>query len=204
MGDILLHGRVYGGLGKKDNFDFVNQLSKISHLVGKTNITVANLESIIAGTEFGLSGFPKFNAPVEIGYALKNMGVDLVTIANNHVLDYGEKGLLQSINNLEKIGLIYEGAYKSLEDSETLRNFKINGLKICFISYTSSTNGINLPNDKMYLVNILDKTSLLAVSKFLRLIKRENIADIIVLNLHFGSEYHLYPSQEQRAIVRTL
>jgi len=204
MGDILLHGRVYGGLGKKDNFDFVNQLSKISHLVGKTNITVANLESIIAGTEFGLSGFPKFNAPAEIGYALKELGVDIVTIANNHVLDYGEKGLIKSIKNLKKIGLIYDGAYESKEDNDKLRVFNINGLKIAFISYTNGTNGNKLPEDKVYMVNSFKNTPVIKVSKLLRSIRKENIVDVIILNLHFGSEYHLLPSDKQKRIVRTL
>src|SRR5690625_5275887 len=131
VGDILLHGRVYGGLKKKSNFIFDEQLAGVRELLGKTDLTIANLETPIAGTEFGLSGFPRFNAPKEIGYTLKNMGVDLVTLANNHVLDQGEEGLLKTIENLEKIGLIYDGAYKSLEDSETLRVFYVNGISIC-------------------------------------------------------------------------
>lgn len=102
VGDILLHGRVYGGLKKKSGYDFENQLKNVSDLLGKTDITIGNLESIIAGNEIGLSSFPKFNAPVEIGYALKDLGFDIVTIANNHVLDRGVEGLLKSIQNLKK------------------------------------------------------------------------------------------------------
>src|SRR5690625_3670846 len=120
VGDILLHGRVYGGLKKKSGYNFVEQFSNVNPLLGNTDLTVANLESIIAGQSIGLSSFPKFNAPVEIGYALKDMGVDMVTIANNHALDRGEEGLIESIKNIKEIGLEYDGAYLSEEDSKRL------------------------------------------------------------------------------------
>ncbi|WP_240452385.1 CapA family protein [Virgibacillus sp. YIM 98842] len=204
VGDILLHGRVYGGLNKKTGFNFIKQLQSVQPLLGKTDITVANLETIIAGTSIGLSSFPKFNAPVEIGYALKEMGVDLVSIANNHVLDRGEEGLLKSIENLERIGLEYDGAFKSEIDKERLRVFNINGIKVCFLSYTQGTNGIKIPKDKPYLVNSLKETSVLSIVKQLRQIKNKGIADIVIINMHFGEEYHLYPSARQREIAASL
>src|SRR5690625_2691447 len=132
------------------------------------------------------------------------MGVDLVTLANNHVLDRGEEGLLKSIANLEEIGLEYDGAYKSAEDSERLRIITKNGLRICFISYTRGTNGIKIPAEKPYLVNSLPKTTTLRLSKKLRKIKSDNLADVIVVNIHFGEEYHLNPSAAQRELVASL
>lgn len=204
VGDILLHGRVYGGLNKKSAYNFSEQLANVKGVLGKTDITMANLESIIAGNEIGLSAFPKFNAPVEIGYTLKDMGVDIVTIANNHVLDRGEEGLLKSIENLEKIGLEYDGAYKSAEDKDRLRIIEKNGLKICFISYTRGTNGEKIPKGKEYLVNSLPKTSTLRISRKLREIKKEKLADVIIVNLHFGEEYHLNPSRAQKELAASL
>ena len=204
LGDILLHGRVYGGLKKKNNFKFKDQLSGVRNLLGKTDLTVANLETPIAGVEYGLSGFPRFNAPSEIAPVLKDLGIDIVTLANNHILDQGEIGLLKTIENLENAGLIYDGAYKSLKDSETLRVFHINGLKVCFISFTSKLNVSILSLEKKYLVNHLKLTSLLRICKLLRRIKRENIADIIIVNFHFGEEYHLNPSCEQKEIAASL
>ncbi|UJL48327.1 CapA family protein [Virgibacillus sp. NKC19-16] len=204
VGDILLHGRVYGGTNKKKGYNFLNQFKNVSGLLGNSDLTVANLETIIAGKELGLSSFPKFNAPEDIGYALKEMGVDLVSIANNHVLDRGEEGLLRSIENLEKIGLEYDGAYKSEDDKDRLRIFEKNGLKVCFISYTRGTNGIKIPSDKLYLVNSLKKTSVLNISKEIRKIKSDNLADVVIVNMHFGEEYHLSPSSEQREIAASI
>lgn len=203
VGDILLHGRVYGGLRKKSGYDFVNQLINVEPLLGKTDITMGNLESIIAGNEIGLSSFPRFNAPMEIGIALKELGFDILTLANNHALDRGAEGLLKSISNIKKIGLEYDGAYESEEDQKRLRIKNINGLNVCFLSYTNSTNGIKIPEDKPYLVNTLKKKSVLKLSKEMREIKRKNIADVIILSLHFGSEYHLFPTSRQKEMCAT-
>lgn len=204
VGDILLHGRVYGGLKKKSGFEFTNQLINIEPLVGKTDFTMGNLETIIAGTDFGLSSFPRFNGPAEIGYTLKDLGFDMVTLANNHVFDHGEEGLYRSIANLKKIGLDYDGAYESEEDQQNLRIRNINGLKVYFASYTNTTNGIKIPSNKPYLVNSFKHKSLLKFTKELREIKRKGIADVIILNIHFGREYQLYPSGRQEEMVASL
>ncbi|WP_042143739.1 CapA family protein [Paucisalibacillus sp. EB02] len=204
VGDILLHGRVYGGLNKKSNYEFDSQLKNVEGLLGKTDITVANLETIIAGNEIGLSSFPRFNAPTEIGYTLKKMGVDLVTLANNHVFDFGEEGILKTIEKLQEIGLEYDGAYKSEADSERLRVVNKNGLRIGFLSYTRGTNGIKVPSDKQYLVNSIKYNSVLNIVKKIRKIKRENLVDVLAINLHHGEEYHLHPSNLQKEVCASL
>jgi len=203
VGDVLLHGRVYGGLNKKENFILEKQMSKVKKHIKSSDLAIANLETPIAGIDYGLSGFPRFNAPEEIGIALKNLGIDIVSLANNHVLDQGVNGLYKTIENLEKIGLPYDGAFKSLEDSETLRVFNINNLKICILSFTSHMNGLKLPTGKEFLVNTLLYTSIVRISRLLRKIKREKIADVIILNMHFGEEYHLEPTARQKELART-
>ena len=204
VGDVLLHASVYGGLNKTSGYTFNEQLKNVKHLLGKTDLTVANLETIIAGNSIGLSEYPKFNAPVEIGYTLKEMGVDLVTIANNHVLDRGEEGLLKSIENLETIGLEYDGAYKSAKDKKRLRIIDVNGLKVCFLSFTRGTNKNEVPADKPFLVNTLKNNPIIKINNRMRWLKERNIVDVIVVNMHFGKEYHLFPSRYQRELAASL
>ncbi len=204
VGDVLPHGRVYGGIKKESGYNFEEKLENVNGLLGSSDITTANLESIIAGKEIGLSSYPRFNSPVEIGHTLKSMGVDLVSIANNHMLDRGEKGLLKSIRNLDRIGLEYDGGYKSFEDQDRLRIFKTNGLRICFVSYTRGTNFIKVPEDKPYLANSLKEINPLKIYSTLRRIKKNKLADVIVVNMHFGEEYHLYPSSTQKEISASL
>src|SRR5699024_3484538 len=203
VGDVLLHGRVYGGLGKKSGYTFDEQLQNVKNLIGNSNINIANLETVIGGNEMGLSGFPRFNAPVEIASSLKKLGIDIVNLANNHIMDKGEEGILKTIDNLEQVGMEYVGAYKSEEDNLQLRIYNINNLKICIIGYTQGLNGHKLPQSKEYLANILKDQSLVKVRRTIERIKRKEHVDVIIANVHFGSEYRLLPNSRQDEIAHT-
>lgn len=204
-GDILLHKRVYNKAKQEDGrYDFTEILSEVNPLFKKEHLIIVNQESIIGGKEMGLSDFPHFNSPVEIGYALKDMNVDIAHIANNHTLDHGEKGILKSIENWEKIGLPYVGAYKSREDQETLRIIHKNGLRICFLSYTRTTGGKKVPKGKEYLLNIYGKTrfaghrDVAGLRRLINRIKRRDLADVVVVSIHFGKEYQMLPTAYQK------
>lgn len=203
-GDVLLHARLYKTAKKKYGYDFNPKIEEIKHLFKLGDLRIVNLESIIAGKEIGLSSFPRFNSPVEIGHLLKDLGVDIVNIANNHVLDRGEEGLLMSIDNLERIGLPYVGAYKSNKDREKLRILHKNGLRICFLSYTRSTGVEKVPEDKPYLVDTYHPMRLKPIKDKIKSIRNKNLADVIVVSLHFGKEYHLQPTSEQKEVSRDL
>lgn len=210
-GDILLHSRVYNKARQKDGtFDFSYMFENVKPLFNKEHVIIVNQESIIAGEDFGLSDFPRFNSPVEIGYTLKDLNVDIVNIANNHTLDHGEIGVIKSIENWEKIGLPYVGAYKSWTDQETLRIIHKNGLKICFLSYTHLDFGEKAPANKKYLLNEFDgpiyrgfrRTA--GLRRLITRIKKQNIADVVVVSIHFGDEYHLYPTSQQTEVSRNI
>lgn len=203
-GDILLHSRVYQKAKTEDGtYDFTEMLSEAKNLFAEDHLIIVNQESIIGGKELGLSGFPHFNSPIEIGYTLKELNVDIVNIANNHTLDHGEKGILKSIENWEKIGLPYVGAYKSRKDQETLRIFHKNGIRVCFLSYTHSTGGKKVPKGKEYLINRYGPTTfagykgVAGVRRLINRIKRDDLADVIVLSIHFGKEYQMLPTASQ-------
>jgi len=203
-GDILLHSRLYNKAKEKDgSYDFRNMLENATPLFDEDHLIIVNQESIIAGEEMGLSSFPNFNSPVEIGYQLKDMNVDIVNIANNHTLDWDEEGIIQSIKNWEKIGLPYVGAYKSNEDQETLRIIHKNGIRFCFLSYTRGTNGKSTPKGKDYLLNIYGKTKYAgrtgapSLRRLINRIKKEDLADVFIVSMHFGKEYHMLPTNYQ-------
>ncbi|MCR6112291.1 CapA family protein [Bacillus sp. A301a_S52] len=205
-GDVLLHNRVYKKAKRKirRGYDFNGMFEGVRHLFTQGDLTIVNQESIIGGEELGLSSYPRFNSPVEIGETLKELGVDIVNLANNHVLDKGEEGILKSIENWEKLGIPYVGAYKSEEDQQDLRIFNKNGLKICFLSYTKRMAGVKIPKGKEYLVDSFEKASVNKISKFIREIRKQKIVDVIVLSVHYGKEYHLFPTSDQKEISASL
>lgn len=210
-GDILLHKRVYNKAKQKDgSYNFDKMFENVEHLFDEDQLIIVNQESIIAGEELGLSDFPHFNSPVEIGYKLKDLNVDIANIANNHILDHGEKGILKSIENWEKIGLPYVGAYKSEEDQNTLRIFHKNGLKVCFISYTKGLGGKKPPKGKEYLVNHYGTTryngyrDVAGLRRLIADIKKQNLADVFVVSIHFGKEYQMEPTAYQKETVSNI
>lgn len=198
-GDILIHKRVYNKAKMKDGtgYDFSYMLSEAKKLFKKEHLIIVNQESIIAGEEIGLSDFPHFNSPIEIGYQLKDMNVDIVNIANNHIMDRGEEGVLKSIENWEKIGLPYVGANKSVEDQETLRIIHKNGLRVCFLSYTRSSGTVKRPANKRYLSNEFADVGVKWLRRIIDRIHRENLADVVVMSIHFGKEYQMLPTSYQ-------
>ena len=98
------------------------------------------------------SGYPVFNSPESLADNLKEAGFTLVSTANNHCLDRGEKGVLRTIEHLERAGLGFFGTARSQEERDHFFSVTINGIKVVFLAYTYGTNGIPIPQGKEYLV----------------------------------------------------
>lgn len=193
VGDLLIHSTVYdeAKIGE-DKYDFNPMLERVKSYLQETDISIANQETIIGGTEIGLSNYPSFNSPFEVADALQNAGVDIVSIANNHTLDRGERAIMNAINHYETIGKQYVGGYKSEEDRATLRTITKNGITFSFLSYTYGTNGIPIPEGKEYFVNLIDREVIERDVK-----EAQENSDVVVVAMHWGDEYILYPNSEQ-------
>lgn len=204
-GDVLLHSRIYNISKTKDGgYDFRDKMKPAKKLLSAGDISVVNLEALVAGEELGLSSFPKFNNPVELAENLKEFGTDIVTNSNNHTMDLGVEGALKSIENLEKIGLKYVGSHKSEEDQKEFRIIEKNGIKVAFLSYTAVTLGNNPPKDKPYLLNMIVKSQTKWVRRDIERLKKEKKPDVVVVSLHFGREYPLYPVASQKEIAASV
>jgi poly-gamma-glutamate capsule biosynthesis protein CapA/YwtB (metallophosphatase superfamily) len=197
VGDILIHGLVYNAAKTESGYDFTPMFSEVKPYLEDADLTFANQETMIGGQDLGLSTYPRFNSPYELATALQDSGVDIVSTANNHSIDRGEQAILNATAFYNKIGLLYTGAYHSEEDSQTIRTIKRNGITFSFLAYTYGTNGISVPKDKPYLVNLLD---LSRISNDIKLAKE--MSDVVVVSLHFGNEYQRMPSDEQKQIAR--
>ncbi|WP_044336992.1 CapA family protein [Rossellomorea aquimaris] len=200
IGDILLHDTVYNDAKDENGYNFTPMFSPIKDMLAAPDFLIANQESTPAGVELGVSSYPLFNSPKEIVKSLQDVGVDAVTTANNHSLDQGEKGLLSAIDYYEKISMPYVGAFKSQEDKERIRTFKVNGIKFALLSYTYGTNGIPVPKGKDYLVNLIDEQNMI---QEIKKAKGMNI-DLVVLSLHWGNEYQRFPTEEQERLANVL
>ena len=152
-----------------------------------------NLETTFAGAARGYSGYPQFNSPSELGVAIKNIGVDIVSTANNHCMDKGATGLVSTLDALDEIGLEHIGTNRSKEEQDTVLVKEVNGIKIAFLSFTYGTNGIPVPSGKEYLVNLIDKN---LMKEQIDLAKAQEV-DVICTSMHWGIEYAQKQNKEQ-------
>src|SRR5699024_1871144 len=139
-------------------YDCIQMLSPRKLFLDDSNITYDTLEPMLGGEELGLSSYPAFNSPYAVGDALKDAGVNVVSLANNHTLDRGEEAIMNAISHWENIDMMYTGAYKDEADRENIRVYQTDeGISVAFLAYTYGTNGIPVPEGKDHLVNLINR-----------------------------------------------
>lgn len=199
IGDILIHSPVYVDAFNGAEYSFDPMFEPVKPLLEKPDVLTANQESMLGGLELGLSGYPMFNSPHEVASALVHSGVDIVSTANNHSLDKGEKGIQSESAYLDSIGLPHVGSFIDEKDREDLRVITKNGIKIAFLSYTYGTNGISVPTGKDYLVNLIDREIMKN-----EIHRAKKAADVVVMSIHWGMEYQRIPTDEQKDLANFL
>ena len=198
LGDALCHNTQYIDAYNKNTgeYDFSYVYEDISEYTKNSDLTIGSLETTFAGEDKGYSNYPTFNSPYSFAYALKEIGVDILSTAGNHALDSGYTGLCRTIDVLDNAGIYHLGTYKTDEDQEKLLIQNVKGVKIAFLNYTYGTNGIPVPSDKPYCVNLIDKD---LIKKQIEQAKEQNV-DMIVACMHWGTEYRTTANSEQEEL----
>ena len=116
VGDALIHSAVYADAKTKNGYDFKPMFENVKPIFEKYDLAFYNQETILGGTEIGLSSYPRFNSPYEVGDAFMDMGFNLVSLATNHTLDRGRTAISNSLAYWGKQeGVIAAGSYVSEE-----------------------------------------------------------------------------------------
>lgn len=193
-GDILMHNTVLasGKVGIND-YNYDHLFAPIKHISSQADYATISLEAVMAGAEYGYTGYPLFNTPDSTATALKASGFDFVSITGNHCMDRGLKGTLRSLEVIKNSGLDTTGVFASAQEKDQYLIKDIKGIKVGFVAYTYGTNAIPIPNNTPYLVNILNPQ---AVQKDITALKPQ--VDLLVLLPHWGVEYNHYPTEEQQ------
>ncbi len=163
--------------------------------------TFANLESNLSpSAPIGRNqvvGYPaKMNTSQEMmdRYQDGGSGIDYFSTANNHCYDYGEQGLLDTLDCLDGRNALHSGTNRTAEEQEDVLVVEKNGIKMALLSYTCDMNGNHY--EKKHLINEVrfnDET--VDLSMVYRHIEkaREKGADVIVASVHWGWEFEMYP-----------
>lgn len=196
-GDIMVHDTMLPSAYRADQgcYDFTEWFAEIKPYLNEGDLVVGNLETTLAGEEFGYTGHPAFNSPESLASNLREAGFNVLSTANNHCLDRGEKGVLRTIEHLEEVGLKFYGTARSQEERDNFLYLTQNGITVVFLAYTYGTNGIPIPQGKDYLVNVMDEDLMKSDIQ-----KARNQADLVVVSLHWGYEYNRNPHPEQEIL----
>jgi poly-gamma-glutamate synthesis protein (capsule biosynthesis protein) len=194
-------------------YDYTPMLRYAKSWVEQADLAVGNLETTFSGGP-NYSGYPSFNTPDALGYALKDMGFDLLSTTNNHCLDRGFSGLSRTLDTLDEIGLAHVGTYRTQEERDENHGIVVadcGGISIAFLSYTYGTNGIPVPSDKPYSVNLFNtdydttmSTPDTALLESDMAAARELGCDLIAVVMHWGVEYQLKPNTYQQTMAQTM
>ena len=201
-GDILLHTPVAeSGLQEDGSYDFSAVFAHTKEQIGEADLALVNQEVILGGTELGISGYPAFNAPYELGDALADAGFDVILHATNHALDKGAKGITNCLGFWEEShpDIAALGIHDSREEREEIYVYEQDGMKIAILNYTYGTNGIPMPAGMDYAVDILDEKRMKS-----DLERAEELADFTIVCPHWGTEYRLTPDAYQERTVKIL
>lgn len=185
-------------------FDFKNQYRNVSNIIENYDIAFINQETLMAGEYFGYSAYPDFNSPRDLGRDLVSLGFDIVNIATNHMLDMQRSGLKSTIDFWKSQDVMMVGGYYDKEDFMNIRIIERNGIKIAAVGFTydkrvAKYGADPVSDDKTPFVPFIYDEDIVSWIK-----KADDLADFVVVSIHWGKEYVQTPSDEQRRLAELI
>lgn len=183
-------------LASDGGYDFAPMLRQIRPYVRGADLALCHVETPM--TRAAPRGYPLFNTPPALARAIKRTGWDACSTASNHTLDRGQGGINGTINALRRHGIEHTGSAKSKKASRRITMLRTKGIKVAYLAYTTTTNGIPLPHP--WSVQLAHAQR---IKRDARRARRRG-ARVVIVNLHWGTEYQHAPDATQRSLTRKL
>lgn len=182
---------------QNDNYLFLRFVDRVRQYVEIADYTVGALKTNFVDYFQDVKG--KLKAPKDLGLAMKDLGIDLVSTAHNHSNDYGKEGIEQTIDYLDSLGIKQVGTNKTSKEQENITIVDIRDIKVAFLAYTEKTN-IAINTKEKYLVNKIDKKQIVAdIQK-----AKEEGAEFIFVCLNWGEIDGEKPTKSQQELAKYL
>lgn len=210
-GDNLIHYSVYQNAinysEDKKSYNFLPMYENVREIVESADLSILNQETVISQSnqvQGANGGYLIFNSPPEVAYSMIDLGFDVFTMANNHLLDMGASGLEESLtfwDDLEKKhDVVTLGAYHNAEDMENIRVREVNGIKVAFLAYAEHLNGFSIPDDSELRVVMNHETEIIES----QIKEAKEIADVVIVSAHWGVEDTHVVSEDRKILAQNM
>lgn len=199
-GDVMQHMPQITAARKGDGFDYSSVFAALRTRFDRADWVIVNLETTLTRSD-DYAGYPRFRSPVALAEALRDAGVDVAVMANNHCCDGGASGIGTTAEVLDSCGILRTGVFTDSLDRAARHPLWLTDsrrIPIALLNYTYSTNGLPVP--KGTTVNFIDTARMAADIAT----ARTKGARCVAVCIHWGNEYERQPNTRQRAIARTL
>lgn len=198
-GDVMQHLPQVLSARRDSTFDYGPVFEGVAPRFRAADVVVVNLETTLTHSRH-YTGYPRFRSPLALGEALRDAGVDVAVMANNHCCDGDAEGVRTTVGELDRLGILRTGVFVDSLDYKA-RNplfFTHCGVRFALVNYTYGTNGIPVP--KGMVVNGIDTVQMAADVALARAAR----VDCIVAFMHWGEEYQRRANAEQRCLAAFL
>ncbi|MGW5739153.1 MULTISPECIES: CapA family protein [Streptomyces] len=201
-GDVLPHSSIISRANADaggEGYDFVPMLRGVKPVVSRADLAICHMETVY-GANGDYTGYPSFKSPPQIAHALKATGYDACSTASNHTLDDGAAGVRRTLAALDKAGVKHAGSGRTAAEGRSPAWMRAGGAKVAQLAYTYGTNGYPLPKGKPWTVNLMERERIVADARA----ARKAGADVVVVSVHWGTEWQDAPDRRQLSLGKQL
>ncbi|MFF5701262.1 CapA family protein [Streptomyces sp. NPDC012794] len=202
-GDVLPHTSVIqraaadaGG----DGHDFRPMFSGVKPVISAADLALCHMETIYGEDDGPFSGYPAFVSPPTVADALKDTGYDGCSTASNHTLDDGAEGIERTLDRFDKVGLGHAGSARTAAEAARTTLYAAGSAKVAHLAYTYDTNGYPMPDGRPWAVGLMRQDKIIADARA----ARKAGADVVLVSLHWGTEWQTEPDGTQLSLGKAL
>lgn len=179
-GDMLAHDSINTNARAGEGYDYTKFFTHVRAFTAKGDIRFCNQEGLSAGENFGITGYPSFNAPKEFSRDLQKIGCNTINLANNHMADKGQPAVDETIATWEALKpLAVLGANRNVAERDTVRYIETKGVKVAYVTFNETNNNRAAAEHTITMLNDANTTKLMTEA-------RAN-ADFVMVSVHWGS-----------------
>ncbi|WP_328302123.1 CapA family protein [Streptomyces sp. NBC_00435] len=202
-GDVLPHESVIRRAASDadgEGHDFRPMFSGVKPLVSAADLAICHMETVYGPDGGPFTGYPAFQSPPEVAGGLKDAGYDGCSTASNHTLDGGAEGLKRTLDTFDKAGLKHAGSARTEAEAKTVTMYAAGSAKVAHLAYTYDTNGYPMPDGQPWAVNPMEEEKIVADARA----ARKAGADVVLVSLHWGTEWQTEPDEKQLSLGKAL